>query len=127
MLARLPQKADDKPPKTTAMIPIGDVKSTLTPPALKNQTRRLTPNTWPKVPNKYIDRACFLLIRDSFFFQLITSAIYFKPILTCISFELLNQSFIPLAFSEKEGNGLSISEFDIESIATPTTGATTEQ
>ena len=41
--------------------------------------------------------------------------------------EFFNQQFILFTFSEKEGNGLSISEFDIESIATPTTGATTEQ
>jgi hypothetical protein len=45
MLARLPQKADDKPPTIIAMIPNDDVKSTFTPPALKNHTRRLTPNT----------------------------------------------------------------------------------
>ena len=51
---------------------------------------------------------------------------YFKPIPTCISFELLNQSFIPLTFSKKEGNGLSISEFDIESIASPTTRSSTK-
>ena len=51
---------------------------------------------------------------------------YFKPIPTCISFELLNQSFIPLAFSKKEGNSLSISEFDIESIASPTTRSSTK-
>ena len=49
---------------------------------------------------------------------------YFKPIPASISFELLNQSFIPLTFSKKEGNGLSIPEFDIESVATPTTSAT---
>ena len=52
---------------------------------------------------------------------------YFKPIPTCISFELLHQLFIPPALTKKEGNGLSISEFDIESVATPTTRATTEQ
>lgn len=52
---------------------------------------------------------------------------YFKPILTSISLEFFNQHFIPLASTEKERNGLSISEFDIESIATPTTSATTEQ
>ena len=51
---------------------------------------------------------------------------YFKPIPTCISFELLHQLFIPPAFSKKEGNGLSISVFDIESIATPTTSSTTK-
>ena len=51
---------------------------------------------------------------------------YFKPIPASISFELLNQSFIPLAFSKKEGNGLSISEFDIESIASPTTRSSTK-
>ena len=51
---------------------------------------------------------------------------YFKPIPACISFELLNQSFIPLAFSKKEGNGLSISEFDIESIASPATRSSTK-
>ena len=52
---------------------------------------------------------------------------YFKPILTSISFKPINQCFISFAFSKKEGNGLSISEFDIESIATPTPSATTEQ
>ena len=51
---------------------------------------------------------------------------YFKPILTSILLEFFNQQFIPLASTEKEGNGLSISEFDIESIATPTTSATTK-
>lgn len=51
---------------------------------------------------------------------------YLKPILACISFELLNQSFFPLTFSKKEGNGLSISEFDIESIASPTTRSSTK-
>ena len=51
---------------------------------------------------------------------------YFKPIPASISFELLNQSFIPLAFSKKEGNSLSISEFDIESIASPTTRSSTK-
>ena len=51
---------------------------------------------------------------------------YFKPIPTCISFELLHQLFIPLAFSKKEGNSLSISKLDIKSIATPTTSATTK-
>jgi len=73
-----------------------------------------------------MDRACFLLIRDSFFFQLISSAIYLKPILACISFELLNQSFIPLTFSKKEGNSLSVSKLDIESIASPTTRSSTK-
>ena len=52
---------------------------------------------------------------------------YFKPILTSISLEFFNQHFIPLASTEKERYGLSISEFDIESIATPTPSATTEQ
>jgi len=52
---------------------------------------------------------------------------YFKPILTSILLEFFNQQLIPLASTEKEGNGLSISEFDIESIATPTTSATPEQ
>ena len=51
---------------------------------------------------------------------------YFKPIPTCISFELLHQLFIPLTFSKKEGNGLSISEFDIESIASPATRSSTK-
>jgi len=52
---------------------------------------------------------------------------YLNPILTSISLEFLNEHFIPHASTEKERNGLSISEFDIESIATPTTSATTEQ
>ena len=52
---------------------------------------------------------------------------YFKPILTSISLEFFNQHFIPLASTEKERYGLSISEFDIESVATSTTSATTEQ
>ena len=51
---------------------------------------------------------------------------YFKPIPTCISFELLHQLFIPLAFPKKEGNGLSISKLDIESIASPTTRSSTK-
>ena len=51
---------------------------------------------------------------------------YFKPIPTCISFELLHQLFIPLAFPEKEGNGLSISKLDIESITSPTTRSSTK-
>ena len=51
---------------------------------------------------------------------------YFKPIPACISFELLNQSFILLTFSKTEGNGLSISKFDVESIATPTTRSSTK-
>ena len=51
---------------------------------------------------------------------------YFKPILTSILLEFFNQQLIPLASTEKEGNGLSISEFDIESIATPTISATTK-
>lgn len=51
---------------------------------------------------------------------------YFKPILASILLEFFNQQFILFTFSEKEGNGLSISEFDIESIATPTTSATTK-
>ena len=51
---------------------------------------------------------------------------YFKPIPASISFELLNQSFIPLTFSKKEGNGLSISEFDIESIASPAARSSTK-
>lgn len=58
---------------------------------------------------------------------LLTLKIYLKPILTSISIEFFNQHFIPLASTEKERNGLSISEFDIESIATPTTSATTKQ
>ena len=52
---------------------------------------------------------------------------YFKPILTSISIEFFNQHFIPLASTEKERNSLSISEFDIKSITTPTTSATTKQ
>ena len=52
---------------------------------------------------------------------------YFKPILTSILLEFFNQHFIPLASTEKERYGLSISEFDIESVATSTTSATTEQ
>ena len=52
---------------------------------------------------------------------------YFKPILTSISIEFFNQHFIPLASTEKERYGLSISEFDIKSITTPTTSATTKQ
>ena len=51
---------------------------------------------------------------------------YFKAIPACISFELLNQSFILLTFSKTEGNGLSISKFDVESIATPTTRSSTK-
>ena len=51
---------------------------------------------------------------------------YFKPILTSILLEFFNQQFILFTFTKKEGNGLTISEFDIESIAIPTTGATTE-
>lgn len=51
---------------------------------------------------------------------------YFKPILTSILLEFFNQQFILFTFTKKEGNGLSISEFDIESIATPTTSATTK-
>ena len=58
---------------------------------------------------------------------ILTLKMYFKPILTSISLEFFNQHFIPLASTKKERNGLSISEFDIESIATPTTSATTEQ
>ena len=52
---------------------------------------------------------------------------YFKPILTSILLEFFNQQFIPLASTEKERYGLSISEFDIESVATSTTSATTKQ
>ena len=52
---------------------------------------------------------------------------YFKAILPSISLEFFNQYFILFTFSKKEGNGLSISEFDIESIATPTPSATTKQ
>lgn len=51
---------------------------------------------------------------------------YFKPIPACISFELLHQLFIPLAFSKKEGNSLSISKLDIKSIASPTTRSSTK-
>ena len=52
---------------------------------------------------------------------------YFKAILTSISLEFFNQYFIPLASTEKEMNSLAISEFDIKSVATPTTSATREQ
>lgn len=52
---------------------------------------------------------------------------YFKPILTSILLEFFNQHFIPLASTKKERYGLSISEFDIESVATSTTSATTKQ
>ena len=52
---------------------------------------------------------------------------YFKAILTSISLEFFNQRFISLAFTKKEGNGLSISKFDIKSIATPTPSTTREQ
>ena len=52
---------------------------------------------------------------------------YFKAILTSILLEFFNQRFISLAFTKKEGNSLSISKFDIKSIATPTSSATTEQ
>ena len=51
---------------------------------------------------------------------------YFKPILTSILLEFFNQQFILFTFTKKEGNGLSISEFDIESIATPTTRSSTK-
>ena len=51
---------------------------------------------------------------------------YFKPILASILLEFFNQQFILFTFSKKEGNGLSISVFDIESIATPTTSSTTK-
>lgn len=51
---------------------------------------------------------------------------YFKPILASILLEFFNQQFILFTFTKKEGNGLSISEFDIESIATPTTSTTTK-
>ena len=51
---------------------------------------------------------------------------YFKPILTSILLVFFNQQFILFASTEKEGNGLSISEFNIESEATPTTSATTK-
>ena len=51
---------------------------------------------------------------------------YFKPIPASISFELLHQLFIPLAFSKKEGNSLSISKLDIKSIASPATSSTSE-
>ena len=40
--------------------------------------------------------------------------------------EFFNQQFILFTFTKKEGNGLSISEFDIESIATPTTRSSTK-
>lgn len=52
---------------------------------------------------------------------------YFKARLTRISLEFFNQYFILFTFSKKERNGLSISEFNIESISTPTTSATREQ
>lgn len=51
---------------------------------------------------------------------------YFKPIPACISLKFFNQQFILFTFTKKEGNGLSISEFDIESIATPTTRSSTK-
>ena len=51
---------------------------------------------------------------------------YLNPILTSILLEFFNQQFILFTFTKKEGNGLTISEFDIESIATPTTSATTK-
>ena len=51
---------------------------------------------------------------------------YFKPIPTCISFELLHQLFIPLAFSKKDGNSLSVSKLDIENIASPTPRSSTK-
>ena len=51
---------------------------------------------------------------------------YFKPIPTCISFELLHQLFIPLAFPKKEGNSLSIFKLDIKSIASSTTRSSTK-
>ena len=51
---------------------------------------------------------------------------YFKPIPTRISFELLHQLFIPPAFPKKEGNSLSISKLDIKSIASPTTRSSTK-
>lgn len=51
---------------------------------------------------------------------------YLKPIPACILLEFFNQQFILFTFTKKEGNGLSISEFNIESIATPTTSATTK-
>ena len=51
---------------------------------------------------------------------------YLKPIPASIFLEFFNQQFILFTFTKKEGNGLTISEFDIESIAIPTTGATTE-
>lgn len=51
---------------------------------------------------------------------------YLKPILTSISIEFFNQHFIPLASTEKERNSLSISEFNIKSIATPTTRSSTK-
>ena len=52
---------------------------------------------------------------------------YFKAILASILLEFFNQQFILFTFTKKEGNGLSISELDIESVATPTTSATREQ
>lgn len=51
---------------------------------------------------------------------------YFKPILTSILLEFFNQQFILFTFTKKEGNSPIISEFDIESVATPTTSATTK-
>lgn len=51
---------------------------------------------------------------------------YLKPIPACILLEFFNQQFILFTFTKKEGNGLSISEFNIESIATPTTSTTTK-
>ena len=57
---------------------------------------------------------------------ILTLKMYFKPILTSILLEFFNQHFILFTFTKKEGNGLSISEFDIESVATPTTRSSTK-
>ena len=51
---------------------------------------------------------------------------YFKPIPASISFEFLHYLFIPLTFSKKEENSLSISKLDIKSIASPATRSSTK-
>ena len=51
---------------------------------------------------------------------------YFNPIPASISFEFLHYLFIPLTFSKKEGNSLSISKLDIKSIASPATRSSTK-
>ena len=51
---------------------------------------------------------------------------YFKSILTSILLEFFNQQFILFTFSKKERNGFSISEFNIESIASTATRSSTK-